>query len=44
MEEVQKSLQESHPEEDMIILLEKFKRLKTTSMEINDKLGRIVIR
>ena len=44
IEDVQKSLQESHPEEDMIILLEKFKRLKTTSMEINDKLGRIVIR
>ena len=44
MEDLQKTLKENPPEEDLLILMEKLKRLKTTSMEINEKLGRIVIR
>ena len=44
MGDLQKSLKENPPEEDVLILMEKLKRLKSTSMDINEKLGRIVIR
>jgi len=44
LEDHQKALKEPQPEEDLMILLEKLRRLKTKSMEINEKLGRIVIR
>jgi DNA primase len=44
MDEIQKKLKEPSGDEDITILLEQLRKLKTTSMEIHDRLGRIVIR
>jgi DNA primase len=44
MEEIQKKLKDSGSDEDLMILMEQLRKLKTTSIEINDQLGRIIIR
>ena len=44
MEDIQKKLKDARPEEDLIILLEQLLKLKSASIEINDQLGRIIIR
>jgi DNA primase len=44
MEEIQKKLKEPASEEDLLLLMEQLLKLKSASIEINDQLGRIIIR
>jgi DNA primase len=44
MEEIQKKLKNPASNEDVMILMAQLVKLKTTSIEINDQLGRIIIR
>jgi DNA primase len=44
MVEIQKKIKESGSNEDLMILMNQLVKLKATSMEIHDQLGRIIIR
>jgi DNA primase len=44
MEDIQKKMKEPLSNEDMIILMTRLQKLKSTSIEIHDQLGRIIIR
>ena len=44
IEEIQKKLKEPGSHEDLMILMDQLRKLKATSIKINDQLGRIIIR
>ena len=44
MEEIQKKIKDTFSNDDLMILMTQLVKLKTTSIEIHDQLGRIVIR
>ena len=44
MEEIQKKIKDTFSNDDLMILMAQLVKLKTTSIEINDQLGRIIIR
>jgi nitrate reductase NapAB chaperone NapD len=44
MDEIQKKLKDPENEENVMNLMEQLRKLKATSIEIHDQLGRIVIR
>jgi hypothetical protein len=44
MEDIQKKMKNPDNNEDVMILMDQLRKLKTTSIEIHDQLGRIIIR